>query len=110
MVRTPDWMTTRWQPSSIGWSRTPHESRWMNGMRNNHALVRSGPELTIRPLLTTEAIEIRDIVCRGECRHESADECAERTHLVFPYRGVYVRHVGRNDAVAEANQVVFFNA
>jgi AraC-like DNA-binding protein len=29
--------------------------------------------------------------------------------LVFPYRGVFVRHVGRHDAVAEANQLLFFN-
>jgi len=29
---------------------------------------------------------------------------------VFPYRGVYVRHVGPDQAVAEANQVLFFNA
>lgn len=28
---------------------------------------------------------------------------------MFPYRGVFVRHVGRNDAVAEANQLLFFN-
>jgi AraC family transcriptional regulator len=30
-------------------------------------------------------------------------------HLVFPYRGVYVRHLGSDQAVAEANQVLFFN-
>jgi len=30
--------------------------------------------------------------------------------LVFPYRGVYVRHLGDDPAVAEANQVLFFNA
>jgi AraC-like DNA-binding protein len=53
---------------------------------------------------------VRDVVCGGECRHRSAEECSRSTHLVFPYRGVYVRHVGRNDAVAEANQVLFFNA
>jgi AraC-like DNA-binding protein len=29
---------------------------------------------------------------------------------VFPYRGVYVRHLGHDEAVAEANQVLFFNA
>ncbi|HKV99153.1 MAG TPA: AraC family transcriptional regulator [Vicinamibacterales bacterium] len=29
---------------------------------------------------------------------------------MFPYRGVYVRHLGNDDAVAESNQVVFFNA
>jgi AraC-like DNA-binding protein len=28
---------------------------------------------------------------------------------VFPYRGVFMRHVGRDDAVGEANQVLFFN-
>ena len=31
-------------------------------------------------------------------------------HMVFPYRGIYVRHLGGDDAVAEANQVLFFNA
>jgi AraC-like DNA-binding protein len=29
---------------------------------------------------------------------------------VFPYRGVYMRHLGHDQAVAEANQVLFFNA
>ena len=62
-------------------------------------------------LLDTQTATIRDVVCRGECRHRSAEECADRTHLVFPYRGVYVRHSGgHDDAVAEANQVLFFNA
>jgi len=30
--------------------------------------------------------------------------------LVFPYRGLYVRHLARDQAVADANQVLFFNA
>jgi AraC-like DNA-binding protein len=30
--------------------------------------------------------------------------------LVFPYRGAYVRHLGRDEAVAEASQVLFFNS
>ena len=29
---------------------------------------------------------------------------------MFPYRGVFVRHVGDDQAVAEPNQVLFFNA
>jgi AraC-like DNA-binding protein len=29
---------------------------------------------------------------------------------VFPYRGVYVRHLGQDQAVAEPNQVLFFNS
>lgn len=66
-------------------------------------------QFSVQLLLTTDSATIRDVVCRGECRHESAEECAETTHLVFPYRGVYMRHVGGSNAVAEANQVLFFN-
>jgi len=66
-------------------------------------------QFSIQHLLSTDTATIRDVVCRGECRHQSAEECAHATHLVFPYRGVYLRHLGRDDAVAEANQVLFFN-
>jgi hypothetical protein len=37
---------------------------------------------------------IRDVVCRRECLHKSAEEFSRFTQLVFPYRGVYVRHLG----------------
>jgi AraC family transcriptional regulator len=66
--------------------------------------------LDARTLLSTPVVGIRDVCCSGSCRHRSAEECAQSTELVFPYRGVYVRHVGSDDAVAEANQVLFFNA
>jgi AraC-like DNA-binding protein len=66
-------------------------------------------QYSAQTLLKTATATIRDIACSGQCRHQSAEECTEATHLVFPYRGVYVRHLGRNDAVAEANQVLFFN-
>jgi AraC-like DNA-binding protein len=52
---------------------------------------------------------VRDVLCAGTCRHRSEQECAEVTCLVFPYRGVFVRHLGRTDAVAEANQLLLFN-
>jgi AraC-like DNA-binding protein len=68
------------------------------------------PEVTVQTLLTTPAITVRDVCCRGECRHESVEECANATELVFPYRGVYARRLGRDQAIAEANQVLFFNA
>lgn len=67
-------------------------------------------EFSIQELLKTSSVTLRDVVCCGEHRHRSAEECSHATNLVFPYRGVYVRHVGRNEAVAEANQVLFFNA
>jgi hypothetical protein len=66
-------------------------------------------QFSVQLLLKTETVMVRDVMCGGECRHESAEECARSTHLVFPYRGVFVRHVGRSDAVAEANQVLLFN-
>jgi len=61
-------------------------------------------------LLKTKTVTIRDVVCNGACRHKSDEECAHGTSLVYPYRGVFMRHVGRNDTVAEANQMLFFNA
>ena len=67
------------------------------------------PELSIQTLLETKVVTLRDVACRGTCRHRSPEECPSASHMVFPYRGVYVRHVGRNETVAEANQVLFFN-
>lgn len=66
-------------------------------------------ELAVHPLLTTPTLRARDVCCRGRCRHQGEEESTGAAHLVFPYRGVYVRHLGRDQAVAEANQVLFFN-
>lgn len=52
---------------------------------------------------------LRDVACPGTCRHKSAEECATAMHLVFPYRGTYVRHLGQDNAVADANQLILFN-
>src|SRR3954468_4229622 len=62
-----------------------------------------------RPLLMTETASVWDVACPGACKHRSDEECVATTHLVFPYRGVYVHHVGRTETVAEANQVVILN-
>ena len=68
------------------------------------------PQLFVQCLLSTATVTISDVICRGDCRHASAEECASTTHLVFPYRGVYVRHARSEATVAEANQLLFFNA
>ncbi|HEY2472359.1 MAG TPA: helix-turn-helix transcriptional regulator [Terracidiphilus sp.] len=60
-------------------------------------------------LLRSSSIGVRDVYCRGNCRGHSAEEYSSTTMLVFPYRGTYVRHVGQDQAVAEANQILFFN-
>src|SRR5438105_6460282 len=68
------------------------------------------PEIAVRSLLKSPTVTIRDTHCQGNCRPKSIEECTATTQLVFPYRGVYVRHLGSDQAVAEANQVLFFNA
>jgi AraC family transcriptional regulator len=67
-------------------------------------------QFTVHPLLTTPTVTIRDVYCQGTRHDETAEECATATQLVFPYRGVYVRHLGSDQAVADANQVLLFNA
>ncbi len=66
-------------------------------------------QFSVAKILETEMVSVRDVLCTGECRRRSDEECARVTSLVFPYRGVFLRHVGKTDVVAEPNQVVFFN-
>ncbi len=66
-------------------------------------------EFTVNRLLDSAVVTVRHVDCRGLCRHRSAEECASHTHFVFPYRGIYLRHVGGDQAVADANHVLFFN-
>ncbi|MET0717710.1 MAG: AraC family transcriptional regulator [Pseudoxanthomonas sp.] len=68
------------------------------------------PDFEINGLLDTGTVAVKDVHCSGVCRHRSAEECAAATHLVFPYRGVYLRHVGSDQSVADANHVLFFNS
>ena len=66
-------------------------------------------EFTVDRLLDSGTVAVRHVECRGSCRHRSAEECASQTHFVFPYRGLYLRHVDSDLAVADANHVLFFN-
>src|ERR1035438_6817570 len=66
----------------------------------------SVPEVSVQFLLKPPTVTIGDVCCEGRCRGKSAEEWTAATELVFPYRGVYVRHVGNEQAVAEANPVL----
>lgn len=68
------------------------------------------PTIQLAHSLSTPAVSVSDVRCAGGCEHEDELECAQSTHIVFPYRGVYVRHVGQDVTVADGNQVLFFNA
>jgi AraC-like DNA-binding protein len=61
-------------------------------------------------LLDSPSLSLRDIRCDGACKHRSPTECATSTAIVFAYRGTFVRHLGRDEAIADGNQVLFFNA
>lgn len=66
-------------------------------------------DLSVKLLLNTETVALSDVICRGDCRHKSAEECTRSTFLVFPYQGVFMRHLGSDEVVGEANQVMLFN-
>jgi AraC family transcriptional regulator len=68
------------------------------------------PEFDTTVLLETGTVMVRNVCCRGTCRHRGPEESVADTHLVFTYRGLYQRHVGSEQAVADANHVLFFNA
>ncbi|HTX56598.1 MAG TPA: AraC family transcriptional regulator [Candidatus Acidoferrales bacterium] len=67
-------------------------------------------EFTVHCLLRSATATVRDISCNGSHQGRTPEEAALETQLVFPYRGIYVRHLGHDDAVAEVNQVLLFNA
>jgi AraC family transcriptional regulator len=68
------------------------------------------PEFHVQVLLDSPTVMVRDTYCTGAHKHQGPEECTTTTQLVFPYRGLYVRHVGTDQSVGEANQVLFFNA
>jgi AraC family transcriptional regulator len=68
------------------------------------------PHFQVQLLLQTPVISVRDVLCPGGTAQRSEPETSSRTHLVFPYRGTYVRHVGDEASVADASQVLLFNA
>jgi AraC family transcriptional regulator len=76
-----------------------------------HIAPMDGParEFTVQRLLDSGTVMVRQVDCAGTCRHRSAEECASHTHFVFPYRGLYLRHVAGELAVADANHVLLFN-
>lgn len=68
------------------------------------------PEIYAQSLLHSQTVIVSDTHCQGTLRHQSVEEATRTTQLVFPYRGVFVRHLGQVQTIAEANQVLFFNA
>lgn len=66
--------------------------------------------LHVRPLFQSELLRIEDVRCRphhGEC---GAEEFSSAPSLAIVRGGIFRKHRGRESILADANQVVFFNA
>lgn len=68
------------------------------------------PDLSSHLLLATESATVWDVACSGGHGHDSCEECSDATHLVFPYRGLFVAEVGSRKAVLDSNQLWLINA
>jgi len=66
--------------------------------------------LTFEHLLHTPAVTVWDTTCDGGGEHAPDAPWNAHPHLVFPYRGLFVRHHGEDLCVAEAGQVLLSNA
>ena len=67
-------------------------------------------DYNIELLLKTDSAKVWDTWCNGTGEHASENEWRNTTHLLFPYRGLFVRHRGDDICVAEAGQVLLSNA
>jgi AraC family transcriptional regulator len=60
-------------------------------------------------LLLSDVMAVWDVICPGTHAPQSADETTDKTHIVFPYDGLYVHHVGHDEAIADSSRVLFLN-
>ncbi len=60
--------------------------------------------------LDRDGVEIAEVHCAGGCRGKGPEGYSPHAQIVLPYRGVYVEHVGGEDAVADANQALLVTA
>lgn len=66
-------------------------------------------DCTTDRLLETPIVVVWDVVRAAAAEHPADAPWRARPHLVFPYRGLWVRHEGEELAVAEAGQVLLSN-
>lgn len=65
---------------------------------------------TFEQLLHTPTVTVWDTICNGTGEHTPDAPWHASPNLVFPYRGLFVRHHGDDLCVAEAGQVLLSNA
>jgi len=60
-----------------------------------------------KTLLSVSSGRVEDVVGPGSRKGLSAEDFSAEFQVSFPYRGVFIWHVGRDDVVGDANQVLF---
>jgi AraC family transcriptional regulator len=60
-----------------------------------------------RQLLTLPTGRVEDVARAGSRRRRSDEDFSPEFQVSFPYRGVFIWHVGRDDVVGDANQILF---
>jgi len=55
-------------------------------------------------------VSITEVRCRPSTCRLSGEEQTDTPEIVFPRTGVFVKHTGAHQILADANQVLFFNA
>jgi AraC family transcriptional regulator len=83
-------------------------------LRNDHEgsrglAWREGGATRRAPLLRSALALVEDVATRGTTRSESSGFSPD-FQVCFPYRGLFVYHVGADDVVSDANQVVFVSS
>jgi hypothetical protein len=80
------------------------------GQDGSRGLARREGNATRRdPLLRSTLALVEDVATRGTLRAETSGFSPD-FQVCFPYRGFFVYHVGADDVVSDANQVVFVSS
>ena len=64
--------------------------------------------LQARVLHRSRSVTIRDVCCRPHARQCGPEELSNANDIVFLRTGVFLKRVGREEIVADPNQVLFF--
>ena len=62
-----------------------------------------------RTIYRSETVSVSDVRCRPHGTACGAEELSDADSIAFPRTGLFVKHVGREEAVVDPNQVLFFN-
>jgi AraC family transcriptional regulator len=79
---------------------------WKSDVRASRHEGVEGAERTRTRVLESQLVAV-DNLCARSCRHARPEGFSPDFQVCFPYRGLFIWHVGGDDIVGDANQVLF---